>query len=143
MSNNNKALKGLISCALIGILIFLGSLCAPSAKPKPGRGHGKPTPTPSPTVPPTPAPSPTATPTPLPPPPTLTLAWDPPNDPSVSSYTLWTGFTSGGENQQTPLPNVTTTTVTLTSGTTYFFYVTAVNSNGQSLPSNEVTYTTP
>jgi len=56
---------------------------------------------------------------------------------------LWTGFTSGGENQQTALPNVTTTTVILTSGTTYFFYVTAVNSNGQSVPSNEVTYTTP
>jgi hypothetical protein len=53
------------------------------------------------------------------------------------------GFTSGGENQSTNVGNVLTTTVTLTSGTTYFFYVTAYNDTGQSLPSNEVSYTAP
>ena len=144
---NIKALKGLASFVLISMVILLGSLCAPSAKPKPGHGHRSPspTPTPSPTVTPspTPVPSPTSTPTPLPPPPTVTLAWDAPNDPSVTGYTLWMGFSSGAENQPTNVGNVLTATVTLTSGTTYFFYVTSVNSVGQSVPSNEISYTAP
>jgi len=61
----------------------------------------------------------------------------------VTGYVLWMGFTSGGENQSSILPNVTQTIVTLTSGQQYFFYVTSVNVNGQSLPSNEVSYTAP
>jgi len=130
-----KALKGLASFVVITLVIFLGSLYAPSAKTKPGHGHRTPSPTPSPTVPPTPIP--------LPSPPTVTLAWDPPNDPSVTGYVLWMGFSAGGETQSTPLPNVLTTTVTLTSGTTYFFYVTAVNAVGPSLPSNEISYSAP
>jgi hypothetical protein len=73
----------------------------------------------------------------------VTLAWDAPNDSSITGYVLWTGFTSGGENQQTPLPNVTTTTITLTSGTHYFFYVKSVNASGQSVPSNELSYVAP
>ena len=35
------------------------------------------------------------------------------------------------------------TTVQLTGGTTYFFEVTAYEAAGQSLPSNEVSYTAP
>jgi len=56
---------------------------------------------------------------------------------------LWLGFTSGGENQSTNVGNVLTTTVSLTSGITYYFYVTAQNSVGSSLPSNEISYTAP
>jgi hypothetical protein len=73
----------------------------------------------------------------------VTLAWDAPNDPSVQGYTLWIGFASGAETQGPSVGKVLTTTVTLTSGTTYFFEVTAYNANGQSLPSNEVRYTAP
>lgn len=106
--------------------------------------HGKPTPTPSPTPTPTATPiPPTPTPTPTPTPPSVTLAWDSVNDPTVLGYHLWLGFNSGQENQETNVGNTTTWTLQLSSGTTYFFYVTAYNNGGDSLPSNEVSYTTP
>jgi hypothetical protein len=73
----------------------------------------------------------------------VTLAWDAETDPSVAGYYLWMGFASGAETQGPNLGNVTQTTVQLTSGQTYFFEVTAYNANGQSLPSNEVSYTAP
>jgi hypothetical protein len=138
-----NALKGLLAWGVIALVIILGSLCAPSAKPKPGRGHGPPTPTPTATPPPTPSPS--ATPTPLPPPPSVTLAWDDETllDPSVQGYHLWMGFSSGSETEGPNLGLVTQTSVQLTSGTTYYFFVTSYNANGESPPSNEVTYTAP
>jgi hypothetical protein len=115
-----------------------------------GKHHGKPSPSPSPTVSPTPTPipspspiptpSPTVTPTPIP---SVTLAWDAPNDPSIVGYHLWLGFTSRTETLNSDVGNVLTTTIQLSSGTTYFFYVTSYNKSGDSLPSNEVNYTTP
>jgi len=73
----------------------------------------------------------------------VTLAWDADLDPSTQGYHLWMGFSSGGETEGANLGNVLTTTVQLTSGQTYFFEVTAYNANGESLPSNEVSYTAP
>jgi hypothetical protein len=110
----------------------------------PGKGHrGRPPPTPTPTA--TPPPSPSPSPTPVPPPPSVTLAWDAPTDTTaVTGYALWTGFTPGGENQENDLGLVLTTTLQLSPATTYFFYVTSYNSAHQmSVPSNEVTYSTP
>jgi len=72
----------------------------------------------------------------------VTLAWDAPNDPTVTGYRLWIGFQSGGEIEGPFLGNVLTTTVTLSSGLTYFFEVTSFNGTSDSLPSNEVIYTT-
>jgi Fibronectin type III domain len=81
------------------------------------------------------------TPTPLPPPPQVTLAWD--ASVAATGYNLKLGLVSGAENQVTNVGNALTYTVQLTSGTTYYFVVTAYNSGGESLPSNEVSYTTP
>jgi len=91
--------------------------------------HGKPSPSPS--------PSPTAT------PPQVTLAWDADVDTSTLGYNFKLGFTPGGENQVINVGNVLIYTVQLTSGTTYYFVVTAYNANGESLPSNEVQYLAP
>jgi Fibronectin type III domain len=87
--------------------------------------------------------SPPPTPTPTPIIPTVTLTWDAVNDSTLVGYHLWLGFASGQENKEMDIGNNTTTVVQLTSGTTYFFFVTAYNSIGDSLPSNEVSYTTP
>lgn len=84
----------------------------------------------------TPSPSPTPT-----PPPTITLAWD--ASAGAAGYHLWLGFASGRETQATDEGNVLQATVQLTAGTTYYFVVTAYNSGGDSLPSNEVSYTAP
>jgi len=78
--------------------------------------------------------------------PKITLAWGAPvgsTDP-VAGYELWLGLTSGSEKPNANLGNVTTYTVSLQSGTTYFAVVTAYDSAGaNSLPSNEVTFTAP
>ena len=134
-----SSFKGLLSFLAISLLIVLAVLA------NPGKGHhGKPTPTPSPTVTPAPSPSPSSTPTPLPPPPSVTLAWDAPADPTVTGYVLWMGFSTGGEAQGPDVGNVLSTSVQLTSGTVYFFYVTSYNSAHQmSVPSNEISYTAP
>lgn len=121
-----------------------------------GKHHGRPTPspspTPSPTATPTPSPTVTPSPTPSPPPPTpsptpiisVTLAWNSVTDPSLQGYHLWKGQSAGAENILAALVpgSATTATVPVLTGTTYFV-VTAYNSAGDSLPSNEVSYTTP
>jgi len=129
----------------VAAFILLGILAFCSERASANKHHGKPTPTPSPTATPTATPTPTQTPspTPLPTPPSVTLAWDADIDPTVDGYNLWMGFASGQETEGAGLGIVTTTTVQLTSGTTYYFVVTAHNSNGDSLPSNEVSYTAP
>jgi hypothetical protein len=55
------------------------------------------------------------------------------------------GPASGDYTQSTDVGNSTTTTVTgLSSGSTYYFAVTAYNAAGtQSSPSNEVSFTAP
>ena len=102
---------------------------------------------------PTPTPTPTATPTPVPTPtPTrsVTLAWDQnpvTSDPATNTvgYLLHIGFASGIYAQTTNLGNTTSVVVSnLTSGTKYFFAVTAYNSAGIDSPySNEVSYSVP
>lgn len=128
-----KALWGLIWFVLFWLAIMIMIAIA-----NPGKSHhGKPTPVPTPT----PSPSP---PSPSPTPPSLTLAWDSPGDPSIIGYALWVGFSSGAENQENDLGLVLTTTLQLSGGTTYFFYVTSYDAqHNMSVPSNEVTYQTP
>jgi GH18 family chitinase/fibronectin type 3 domain-containing protein len=56
----------------------------------------------------------------------------------TSSYTLFAGTSSGHETQSVSGLTTTSRTVSgLTNGTTYYFYVDAVNLNGSSWPSNE------
>ncbi len=78
-----------------------------------------------------------------PPPPvasTATLAWSPVIDPTVTGYKLYVGTASGLYSRDITVGNLTSYTVdSLSLGTTYFFVVTAYNSDGgESSPSNEV-----
>jgi hypothetical protein len=61
----------------------------------------------------------------------------------VQGYRLWLGFMPGAETPFADEGTNLTATVQLSSGTTYFFVVTAYNSAGDSLPSNEVSYVAP
>ena len=70
---------------------------------------------------------------------TATLAWNAVTDPSLSGYNVKVGTASGLYSRTITVGNVTSYTVdSLTNGTTYYFSVTAYNSAGESLPSNEV-----
>lgn len=70
---------------------------------------------------------------------TATLAWNAVTDPSLSGYNVKIGTSSGLYDRTIPVGNVTSYTVdSLTTGTTYYFSVTAYNSAGESPPSNEV-----
>lgn len=70
---------------------------------------------------------------------TATLAWNPVTDPSLGGYNILVGTASGLYTRTITVGNVTSYTVdSLTTGTTYFFAVTAYNSAGESSPSNEV-----
>lgn len=70
---------------------------------------------------------------------TATLAWNPVTDPSLGGYNILVGTASGLYTRTITVGNVTSYTVdSLTTGTTYFFSVTAYNSAGESSPSNEV-----
>ena len=70
---------------------------------------------------------------------TATLAWNAVTDPNLSGYNVKVGTTSGLYDRTITLGNVTSYTVDrLTTGTTYYFSVTAYNSAGESPPSNEV-----
>jgi len=70
---------------------------------------------------------------------TATLAWNAVSDPSLSGYNVKVGTTSGLYDRTITVGNVTSYTVgSLTTGTTYYFSVTAYNSAGESPPSNEV-----
>jgi len=83
------------------------------------------------TVSPSSQPPPTAT--------TATLTWNAVSDPSLSGYKVYIGTASGTYTKIIPVGNTTFYTIdSLTTGTTYFFAVTAYNSAGESSPSNEV-----
>jgi hypothetical protein len=79
---------------------------------------------------------------PPPPPPTATtatLAWNPVTDPTLGGYNVHVGTASGHYTRTITVGNLTSYTVdSLTTGTTYYFTVTAYNSAGESSPSNEV-----
>jgi hypothetical protein len=92
------------------------------------------------------APSPSPTPVPK-----VTLAWNV-NAPTGNTatdavgYHLKLGFASGQENTVIDVPGQQSSawTVSLQSGTTYFLVLTAYNAAGvESVPSNEVSYTSP
>jgi len=70
---------------------------------------------------------------------TATLAWNPVSDPYLGGYNVHVGTASGLYTRTISVGNVTSCTVdSLTTGTTYYFAVTAYNSAGESPPSNEV-----
>ncbi len=70
---------------------------------------------------------------------TVTLSWNAVTDPSLSGYNVKVGTASGLYDRIIPVGTVTAYTVdSLTTGTTYYFSVTAYNSAGESPPSNEV-----
>jgi hypothetical protein len=73
--------------------------------------------------------------------PSVTLAWDP--DSGVAGYRLHYGISSGSYAETKDVGNTTTSTVSsLTAGQTYYFVVTAYDTDGlESLPSNEVSFT--
>ena len=69
----------------------------------------------------------------------VTINWD--NATGATSYNLYYSQTPGvTKDNGTPLPGVTSPCVVspLTNGTTYYFVVTAVNANGESVVSSEV-----
>ncbi|HYL67468.1 MAG TPA: fibronectin type III domain-containing protein [Nitrosopumilaceae archaeon] len=78
----------------------------------------------------------------------VSLAWTVPSsngDSAITGYNIYRGTTSGGEGT-TPIGTVSGSTLSytdtgLTNGITYFYKVTAVNSVGESVPSNEASAT--
>jgi Fibronectin type III domain/FG-GAP-like repeat len=74
----------------------------------------------------------------------VTLAWNPSPSSGVAGYYLYYGTSSGSYPQFINIGNTTSGTVSnLAAGQTYFFVVTAYNTAGlQSVPSNQVSYTT-
>lgn len=71
----------------------------------------------------------------------VTLAWDPSPGPTVSGYRLHYGTASGVYTEVKDVGNSTMATVyALVPGLTYYIVVTAYNSVGESLPSNEVSF---
>jgi Fibronectin type III domain len=75
----------------------------------------------------------------------VTLAWDPSLSPNIAGYRLRSGTTSGVYTQTIEVGNTTSALLSnLVTGKTYFFMVTAYNTQGvESGPSNEVSYPAP
>jgi hypothetical protein len=75
----------------------------------------------------------------------LTLAWDAVQDPSVAGYRLYYGVNSGVYTQKTDVGGATTASVSdLIGGLSYYFAVTAYDTNGyESGFSSEIQYTAP
>lgn len=62
----------------------------------------------------------------------ITLAWDPPADPTTTGHVLWYGTESGNYAHQVDIGLQTSHTLTsLSEGTTYYFAVTAYNAAGE------------
>ena len=77
----------------------------------------------------------------------ITLTWQPPSNnggASITGYKVYRSTSSGAEVGYVTIGNVTSFTNTgLTGGTTYFYKVSAVNTLGTSLLSNEASATPP
>jgi hypothetical protein len=77
----------------------------------------------------------------------VTLQWDPNTEPDLAGYKVYSSTLSGlyGDPIATLPPSVTTYQSTgLVKGVTYFFVISAYNSQGiESLPSEEVARTIP
>lgn len=74
----------------------------------------------------------------------VALTWD--TDPSATGYNVYAATSAPGPYAKldaSPVPATTYTASSLTSSTTYYFYVTGVNSSGESGASNTVSATTP
>ena len=73
---------------------------------------------------------------------TVALGWSAPGSnggSAITGYKVYRGTASGGETLLTTLSNVTSFTDTgLTNGTTYYYKVSALNSVGESVASNEL-----
>ena len=79
----------------------------------------------------------------------VSLSWSSPsnnNGSPIINYNVYRGFESGKESLLVKIGNVTTyndNTTGATNGGTYFYKVTALNSVGESSPSNEISVVTP
>jgi fibronectin type 3 domain-containing protein len=76
----------------------------------------------------------------------ITLTWTPPANNGgapITSYQIWRGTTSGSETMIATTSMTTYTDTGLTPGTTYYYYVIAVNSAGSSPKSQEVSAAPP
>jgi sulfur relay (sulfurtransferase) complex TusBCD TusD component (DsrE family) len=75
----------------------------------------------------------------------VTLAWDPSPDSAIAGYRLYEGVASGTYTNVIDVRNATSATVSnLVNGVTYFFAVTAYDTNGQESDfSDEISYTVP
>ncbi len=72
---------------------------------------------------------------------TINLAWTASSttSPAITNYKIYRGSSSGGETLLATVGNVTSyADTTVSVGNTYFYRVTAVNANGESLASNEL-----
>jgi len=75
----------------------------------------------------------------------VTLTWDPSPEPDIAGYTLYYGLASSAYIDIVSPGNTNITSVAgLADATTYYFVVTTFDTSGlESLPSNEISYTTP
>lgn len=72
----------------------------------------------------------------------VTLSWNAVTNTAVQGHNLYLGTAPGRYTQKITVGNVTSYTIgRLSVGTTYYFAVTAFNSAGESVPSNEVYWT--
>ena len=60
---------------------------------------------------------------------------------TITGYKIYRGTTSGSESYLTQVTGLSYNDTSVTNGNTYYYYVTAVNSVGESQPSNEVSAT--
>lgn len=75
---------------------------------------------------------------------TINLAWTASSttSPAITNYKLYRGTSSGGETLLTTVGNVTSyADTTVSVGNTYYYKATAVNANGESAFSNEISQT--
>ena len=71
------------------------------------------------------------------------LTWDPNSENDLAGYLVYYGTASGNYSETQPATTPSATVTNLNSGTTYYFAVTAYNTNGlESGYSNEVSYST-